>query len=328
MGGLFFCEKFFYNTLIMRKYILKRLIQLLPILFCMTFLTFSLMQFGMIDAADIIYEQSGSVDSAVVEAKRRELGLDRLFLIQYFDWLKSVSKFDLGTSYISGKPVFETFVDKFPATFWLVLISMIFTLAMSIPLGIISAINSNAKIDYIIRFFAFVGNSLPNFFVGLVLMYIFALKLDLFSIIDKTEDFKEVILPAATLAISMTSKYTRQIRALTLEEINKPYVIGAKARGISEFNILKSVLKCVSLTLITLIALSVGSLLGGATVVETVFMWDGVGRLAVNAALMRDYPVLQAYVLFISVVYVVVNLLADIAYYYLDPRVNLEERRR
>jgi len=311
----------------MKKYILKRLLQLLPILFCMTFLTFTLMQFGMTDAADIIYEQSGSVDSAVVEAKRRELGLDRPFLIQYFDWLKNVFNFDLGRSYISEKPVFEMFVDKFPATFLLMLVSMIFTLAVSIPLGIISALNSNAKIDYIIRFFAFVGNSLPNFFVGLVLMYIFALKLDLFSIVEKTGNFKEVILPAATLAISMTSKYTRQIRALTLEEINQPYVIGAKARGISEFNILKSVLKCVSLTLITLIALSIGSLLGGATIVETVFMWDGVGMLAVNAALMRDYPVLQAYVLFISVVYVVVNLLADIAYYYLDPRMKFEQTR-
>lgn len=311
----------------MKKYILKRLLQLLPILFCMTFLTFTLMQFGMTDAADIIYEQSGSVDSAVVEAKRRELGLDRPFLIQYFDWLKNVFNFDLGRSYISEKPVFEMFVDKFPATFLLMLVSMIFTLAVSIPLGIISALNSNAKIDYIIRFFAFVGNSLPNFFVGLVLMYIFALKLDLFSIVEKTGDFKEVILPAATLAISMTSKYTRQIRALTLEEINQPYVIGAKARGISEFNVLKSVLKCVSLTLITLISLSIGSLLGGATIVETVFMWDGVGRLAVNAALMRDYPILQAYVLFISVVYVAVNLLADIAYYYLDPRMKFEQTR-
>jgi len=311
----------------MKKYILKRLLQLLPILFCMTFLTFTLMQFGMTDAADIIYEQSGSVESTVIEAKRRELGLDRPFLIQYFDWLKNVFNFDLGTSYISEKPVFEIFVDKFPATFLLMLVSMIFTLAVSIPLGIISALNSNAKIDYIIRFFAFVGNSLPNFFVGLVLMYIFALKLDLFSIVEKTGDFKEVILPAATLAISMTSKYTRQIRALTLEEINQPYVIGAKARGISKFNILKSVLKCVSLTLITLVALSIGSLLGGATIVETVFMWDGIGRLAVNAALMRDYPVLQAYVLFISVVYVAVNLLADIAYFYLDPRVKSEERR-
>ena len=311
----------------MKKYILKRLLQLLPILFCMTFLTFTLMQFGMTDAADIIYEQSGSVDSAVVETKRRELGLDRPFLIQYFDWLKNVFNFDLGRSYISEKPVFEMFVDKFPATFLLMLVSMIFTLAVSIPLGIISALNSNAKIDYIIRFFAFVGNSLPNFFVGLVLMYIFALKLDLFSIVEKTGDFKEVILPAATLAISMTSKYTRQIRALTLEEINQPYVIGAKARGISEFNVLKSVLKCVSLTLITLIALSIGSLLGGATIVETVFMWDGVGRLAVNAALMRDYPILQAYVLFISVVYVAVNLLADIAYYYLDPRMKFEQTR-
>lgn len=313
----------------MKKFVLNRLLQLLPILFCMTFLTFSLMQFGMIDVVDIIYEQSGSVDSAVTEAKRRELGIDKHFIAQYIEWLKNILNLDLGNSYISGKPVFETFVGKIPATFVLMAVAMLFTLAISIPLGIVSAVKSNKKIDYIIRFFAFVGNSLPNFFVGLVLMYIFALKLNLFPIIAKTGNFQEVILPAATLAVSMVSKYTRQIRALVLEELNKPYVIGARARGISEFNILtKSLLKCVSLPLITLVALSVGSLLGGAAIVETIFVWDGVGKLAVSAALMRDYPILQAYILFISIVYVAINLLADIAYYYLDPRFKYEETRR
>lgn len=279
------------------------------------------MQFGMTDAVDVMYGENGSVQDEVLLAKRNELGLDKPVLEQYFDWLKNLTNCDLGKSYISGRPVFETFVEKFPQTLLLMAVSMVLTLSISIPLGFIAAIYSNKNIDYIIRFFSFVGNSLPNFFVGLVFLYIFALKLDLFPIVAKTGGFTEVLLPAATLAFSMVSKYTRQIRTLVLEELNKPYVIGVRARGIPEYKILTGgVLKCVSITLITLIALSIGSLLGGAAIVETIFLWDGIGKLAVNAALMRDYPILQAYVLFISVVYVVVNLFADVLYYFLDPR--------
>ena len=306
----------------MKQHIISRLIQLIPIILGISFITFFMMRLSMTDAVDMMYGETGGASAEVMEAKRVELGLNESFWTQYFNWLKNAICFDLGNSYISGESVFVTFLDKLPKTVLLTALSLALTLMASVPLGIIAAVKQNGKLDLIIRFLSFIGNSLPNFFVGLLLIYFLSLKLNLFPIVGLSDSLTGVILPAVTLAIAMTAKYIRQIRALTLAELNKPYIIGARARGISEFNILfKGVLKSISLTLITLVALSVGSLLGGAAIVETVFMWDGVGKLAVDAINMRDYPMLQAYVLMLSVIYVTINLVADILYGVLDPRV-------
>ena len=157
---------------------------------------------------------------------------------------------------------------------------------------------------------------MPNFFAGLLLIYLLALKLNLLPIIGAS-----VIMPALTLTIAMSAKYTRQIRAVVLEELNKDYVIGARARGVSEIKILlEHVLRSVLIVIITLLALSIGNLLGGTAIVETIFMWDGVGKMAVDAILMRDYPIIQAYVVWMSIIYVAVNLIADIFAKFLDPR--------
>lgn len=304
----------------MKKYIFNRLIQLIPILIGVTFLTFTMMQFAADDAVDKIFEQSGSVSEEIKSAKRAELGLDKPFLIQYFDWFKNLITFDMGKSFISGKLVFETFAEKLPATFELMLVSVLLTIFIATPLGIFSAVRQNKFFDYVIRFFSFAGNSMPNFFAGLLLIYFLALKLNLLPIIGQS-----VIMPALTLTISMSSKYIRQIRAVVLEELNKDYVIGARARGISEVEILiKHVLRSVMIVIITLLALSIGSLLGGTAIVETIFMWDGVGKMAVDAILMRDYPLIQAYVVWMSIIYVFVNLIADIFAMYLDPRLRHE----
>ncbi len=304
----------------MRKYIFSRLIQLVPILLGITFLTFGMMQFTADDAVDKIYEQSGSVTEELKAAKRAELGLDQPFLIQYGNWLKGVVTGDMGRSFISGKLVFETFLEKLPATIELMLVSISLTIFIATPLGILSAVNQNKFSDYLIRAVTFVGNSMPNFFVALLLIYFLALKLNLLPIIGAN-----VIMPALTLTISMGAKYTRQIRAIVLEELAKPYVIGARALGFSEFTILtKSVLRSTLVVIITLLALSIGSLLGGTAIVETIFMWDGVGKMAVDAILMRDYPLIQAYVVWMAVIYVLVNLAADLLYRWLDPRVAYE----
>ncbi len=301
----------------MRKYIFSRLIQLVPILFGITFFTFAMMQFAAGDAVDIIYEQSGSVAEEIKAARRAELGLDKPFLVQYGNWLKGILTGDLGRSFISGKLVFETFAEKLPATFELMFVSILLTIFFATPLGILAAVNQNRPLDYLIRTLSFVGNSLPNFFVGLLLIYFLALKLKLLPIIGQN-----VIMPALTLTIAMGAKYTRQIRAVVLEELNKPYVVGARSRGVSEFTILtKSVLRSTLIVIITLLALSTGSLLGGTAIVETIFMWDGVGKMAVDAILMRDYPLIQAYVVWMAIIYVVINLLADLLYRWLDPRV-------
>ncbi len=303
----------------MKKYFLARIIQLVPILFGITFLTFGMMQFAAGDAVDIIYEQSGSVDESIKAAKRAELGLDQPFAIQYVRWLGGVLSGDLGNSFISGKPVFDTFADKLPATVELMFVSLALTILIATPLGIISAVKQNRPLDWLIRTLTFVGNSLPNFFVGLLLIYFLALKLNLLPIIGQS-----VVMPALTLAIAMGAKYTRQIRAVVLEELEKPYVTGARSRGVDEFTILtRSVLPSTLIVIVTLVALSTGSLLGGTAIVETIFMWDGVGKMAVDAILMRDYPLIQAYVVWMSAIYVLVNLAADLLYRRLDPRVRL-----
>lgn len=301
----------------MKKYFFARIIQLVPILFGITFLTFGMMQFAAGDAVDIIYEQSGSVDESIKAAKRAELGLDQPFAIQYVRWLGGVLTGDLGRSFISGKLVFDTFADKLPATVELMFVSLALTILIATPLGILSAVNQNRPLDWLIRVLTFVGNSLPNFFVGLLLIYFLALKLNLLPIIGQS-----VVMPALTLTIAMGAKYTRQIRAVVLEELEKPYVTGARSRGVDEFTILtRSVLRSTLIMIVTLLALSTGSLLGGTAIVETIFMWDGVGKMAVDAILMRDYPLIQAYVVWMSVIYVFVNLAADLLYHWLDPRV-------
>lgn len=301
----------------MKKYFLARLVQLVPILFGITFLTFGMMQFTSVDAVDIIYEQSGSVAEEIKAAKRAELGLDQPFLIQYGKWLGGVLTGDMGKSFISGKLVFETFADKLPATIELMLVSILLTILFAIPLGILAAVNQNRPLDYFIRTLTFVGNSMPNFFVGLLLIYFLALKLNLLPIIGQS-----VIMPALTLTIAMGAKYTRQIRAVVLEELDKPYVVGARSRGVPEWTILtKSVLRSTLIMIITLLALSMGSLLGGTAIVETIFMWDGVGKMAVDAILTRDYPLIQAYVVWMAIIYVFMNLTADLLYHWLDPRV-------
>ncbi len=309
----------------MRGYVIGRLLQLIPILLGITFLTFSMMQLTADDAVDIMYEKGGSVSEEVKAERRAELGLDQPFLIQYGAWLQGAVTGDMGNSYISGKPVFETFTDKLPATAELMLISILLTAGFAIPLGIFSAVHQDERIDYVIRLISFVGNSLPNFFVGLLLIYFFSLQLKLLPIMG-SGDWRSAILPALTLAIAMGSKYTRQVRAMVLEEMEKPYVMGARSRGVSEFTILtKSVLPSTFILLITLLALSMGSLLGGTAIVETIFMWDGVGKMVVDAILSRDYPMIQVYVVWMSIIYVLVNLMADLIYRILDPRVRYGE---
>lgn len=319
----------------MGRYVAKRLLQLVPILLGITLISFLLMRVAGGDAVETMLESQGvAVSQEVIDAKRHELGLDRPFLEQYASWLGGVLRGDMGTSYISGKDVWATFVSKLPATMLLTLTSIVATVVVSVPLGILAATRQNRLSDYLIRFVSFVGNSLPNFFIALLLVYVFAIRLGWLPAISRNVggtgavNWAGIVLPTATLAIAMSCKYTRQIRAAVLDELRKPYVAGARARGIPEWRILlRSVLRCVLVTLVTLLALSVGDLLGGTAIVETIFMWDGVGKLAVDSISMRDYPVILAYVMWMAIIYVVVNLAADLLYRWLDPRVRLEEQR-
>ena len=308
----------------MRTYVVKRLIQLIPVLLGITFLSFAMMRIAGSDAITELYGDKGAVAQEIVDAKRAELGLDRPFLTQYVSWLGGLLTGDMGKSYVSGRDVFQTFVSKLPATLLLTALSILVTVIISIPLGVLAAVNHDRLIDYALRVLSFIGNSLPNFFVALLLMQLLAIRWKLLPVLSSGTGLKSAVMPTLTLAIAMSAKYMRQVRATVLEELNKEYVAGAKARGIRDRVILwRSVLKSSMLTIITLLALSVGSLLGGTAIIESIFMWDGVGKLAVDAITLRDYPLIQAYVVWMAVIYVLVNLITDLLYHAFDPRIRL-----
>ena len=309
-------------------YIIKRVLQLIPILFAITFLSFAMMRLA---GSDVVEQKMLNTEQVISETQldmaREQLGLNSPFLVQYFRWLSNLLHGDMGVSYVSGKDVFETFVSKLPATILLTITSIALTVIISIPLGVISAVYQNKFIDYIIRFFSFIGNSLPNFFVSLVLMYFLGIRLGWLPIISKDINSTSIIMPTLTLAIAMSSKYLRQVRTTVLDELSKDYIVGAKARGVKfSITLIGSVLRATLVTIITLLALSIGSLLGGTAIVESIFMWDGVGKMAVDAINMRDYPIIQAYVMWMAIIYVIVNLITDLSYRFLDPRIRLGDR--
>ncbi len=308
----------------MKKYVLHRFLQLIPVLIGITFLSFAMMRLAGSDAIIELYGDKGAVAEEIIAAKQAELGLDKPFLTQYLAWVGGMMRGDMGVSYVSGKEVFGTFISKLPATLLLTALSIGMTVVISIPLGVLAAVRHDRFTDYFLRFFSFVGNSLPNFFVALLLMQVFSIKLKWLPVISKGLSVQSAMLPTLTLAIAMSAKYMRQVRATVLEELNKDYVIGAKARGVRSCVVLwKSVLKSSMLTIITLLALSIGNLLGGTAIIESIFMWDGVGKLAVDAITMRDYPMIQAYVVWMAIIYVIVNLITDLLYHALDPRIRL-----
>ena len=305
----------------MKKYILHRLLYLIPILLGITLFTFILLH-STNDIVDIMELNRGVVYSEATKTQiRQDLGLDQPIFIQYLNWLLSILSGNMGTSYLSGKDVSSLFFDKLPQTLYLTLSSILLTLLISLPLGILSAIKQNKIIDYIIRLFSFIGNSLPGFVVALILIYIFSVQLKLIPVLIDN-NFIGLILPSIALALPMSAKYIRQIRIVVIEQLHQDYVSCAKARGLKLSTILiHSILKMITLPLLTLICLSIGSLLGGSAIIETIFRWDGVGKLAIDAINLRDYPIVLAYVFYLSLIYMFSNLIADILYHYLDPRI-------
>ncbi|WP_330566217.1 nickel ABC transporter permease [Romboutsia sp. Marseille-P6047] len=304
------------------KYILKRILGTIPLLIIVSFISFSLMNLSSSDPAEIMLSSQGTVVTPeLLESVRSDMGLDKPFLTQYINWLKSVSHGDLGTSYSSGRSVITELREYLPYTIVLAASSMILTLIVSIPLGIISAVKKDKFIDHLIRGLTFIGNSIPGFLLALILLLIFSLKFKLLPILSES-GFKSIILPTITLSVAMTSKYIRQIRAVVIEELEKGYVKGSRSRGIKEGVILyKNVLKNIMITVITLTGLSMGSLMGGTAIVESIFVWPGIGNLALSAIANRDYPIIQGYVLWMAVIFIVINLITDLLYKIVDPRV-------
>ncbi len=298
---------------------------MLIVLIGISFLTFLLTYMSPGDPVRNMYTASGIVptESELNEA-REALGFNDPFIVRYGKWVGNCLRGDFGESFSMNKPVADLLLARLWPTLKLTLMSLLFMLIVAVPLGILSAVYKNKPIDYVVRSVTFFGVSLPNFWVGLMLILVFCVNLRMFNVVASEGTLKDVVLPAVTLAIAMSAKYTRQVRTAVLEELGSDYVIGLRARGVAEWKILWfNVLPNSFLPLITMLGISIGSLLGGTSVVEVVFSYPGLGNLAVNAILSSDYNLIQGYVLWVSVIYMVVNLIVDISYNYVDPRIRL-----
>lgn len=306
----------------MRRSIVRRVLQFIPVLLGITFLAFLLIYLSPSDPVSVRMSAGGiSVSPEIMESMRRSMGLDRPLLVQYGDWLWNILHGNMGKSYITDADVLDQILKALPYTLKMAGASLLLTLCISIPVGILTAAMQNSKFDYMVRVMAFVGNALPNFIIALCLMFIFSYRLGWIPVLATTKPIG-LILPALTLALVMSSRYIRQIRAAMLDELGKGYVVGLRSRGLSETTILyKNVLKNIMVTVITLTGISLGSLLGGTVIVETVFTWPGLGSLIMEGISQRDYPVVQAVIVWMASAFMVVNLLTDISYTVFNPKI-------
>ena len=306
----------------MRRSIVRRVLQFIPVLLGITFLAFLLIYLSPSDPVSVRMSAGGiSVSPEIMESMRRSMGLDRPLLIQYGDWLWNILHGNMGKSYITDADVLDQILKALPYTLKMAGASLLLTLCISIPVGLLTAAMQNSKFDYVVRVMAFVGNALPNFIIALCLMFIFSYRLGWIPVLATTKPIG-LILPALTLALVMSSRYIRQIRAAMLDELGKGYVVGLRSRGLSETTILyKNVLKNIMVTVITLTGISLGSLLGGTVIVETVFTWPGLGSLIMEGISQRDYPVVQAVIVWMASAFMVVNLLTDISYTVFNPKI-------
>ena len=298
-----------------KKKLALRLAQILVVLVGISFVTFLLTYLSPGDPVRNMYTAAGIMPTEELVAEtREELGLNDPLPTQYLRWLRNCLRGDFGKSYTLNKPVTELLLGRLWPTVKLTLLSMGLMLLLAVPLGMLSAVYKDRWIDYLVR--------------GL-LMLAFCVQINVFPVISSAGDLRSIFLPALTLALAMSSKYTRQVRTAVLEEMNQDYVVGARARGVRESVILwRNVFPNALLPLITMFGLSVGSLLGGTSVVEVIFSYPGLGNLAVSAITSSDYNLIQGYVLWLALIYMVINLLVDASYGAVDPRMRAKEQIR
>mgnify|MGYP002743824768 FL=1 len=304
------------------SHLVRRCAQFIPVFFGITVLSFTLIHLAPSDPVSVRLSLGGiAVDPTAAAQMRTEMGLDRPLPIQYGDWLMRFLHGDMGISYRSDRPVAAMLLQALPYTLAIAASAMLLTLLISLPLGIAIAAYRNSALDCTVRFLTFIGNAVPSFIVGILLMFLFSYQLGWIPVLAGNSPIG-MVLPTAALALIMSARYIRQIRAATLDELAKDYIVGLRARGITERRILfGNVLKNIMGVVVTLTAISVGSLLGGVVIIETLFSRPGVGSLLMTAINSRDYPVIQAAVVWMVLAYFVVNLLADLSYRRFNPRV-------
>ena len=317
----------------MWAYILRRMIQLLPVILLSSFLVFMLLHLVPGDPAETVAGPDATPD--VIEAVRQKMGLNRPLPVQYGIWLGHLSRADLGESYISKMPVIDLVGYAFPATIQLSLAALFLSLAISLPLGVLASLKQGSKLDLFVQGYTALGLGVPNFWLGILLILVFALLLGVLppgGRIDPLQSpmmgLKTLILPALTLGIHISAVFTRFVRAAMLEVLHEDYVRTARSKGLQErVVVVRHALRSALVPVVTVVGLQFGRLLGGAVVVESVFAWPGVGRLIIQAVEQRDYTVVQASLLWLVLVFLLINLITDITYAFLDPRIRLTQGR-
>lgn len=308
----------------MKNFILKRLISIIPILVGISFLSFFIINLSPSDPAEVALRVNEIVPTEeAIETMREELGLDKPFFQRYKIWLSSSLKGDFGTSYVNKKMVSDEIAKALPATLKLASVSLVITLVVSIGAGVFCAVYENSIGDKITRGIIFLSTAMPSFWVGILLIWIFSVKFNLFPT-SGMEKASSVVLPAITLSLSYISTYVRLIRNNMVQNKRENYVLYARVRGLKESTIIKHVFKNSLQTSITALGMSIPKLIAGTVVVENIFAWPGIGRLCVTAIYNRDYPIIQAYILIMALLFVVCNLLVDIFSAVLDPRMRRE----
>jgi peptide/nickel transport system permease protein len=317
----------------MLKYIIRRLLQAIPLLFIITVISFSIITLAPGDPVYMFVnpEQLSPQDLDLI---RHQLGLDRPIHIRYVIWLGNALKLNFGNSFLTGRPVMDMLFEAIPNTLILALASTIFALLVAIPAGIISAVKRNTWWDYVFSTVSFIGMSLPSFWFGLMLILFFSLKLGILPTAGMRANFDEfvlldrlshMIMPMLVLGMGAMAGQMRQLRGAMLEVIRQDYIRTARSKGLKErVVILKHGLRNALLPTITLLGFIIPSLFGGAVVTESIFSWPGVGRIAINAAFTRDYPIIMGNLMITSTMVILGSLIADLLYAVADPRIKYD----
>ena len=308
----------------MHKYILKRLLMLIPVILGVTFIVFFILNLSPGDPAAMILGEQATAEA--IEMKREELGLNDPILVRYFNYMKDLLHGDMGVSYRNSISVWEQVIDRFPNTVVLAIAGILVALLIGIPLGILSAKKQNTIIDNISMVLSLIGVSMPNFWFGLLVVMLFALKLGWLPSQGMGEGFVplllSLILPALTLGTGSAGTIARMTRSSMLEVIRQDYISTARAKGVDERTVTyQHMLRNALIPIITAVGLQFGSLLGGAMLTETVFSWPGLGRLMVENIKSKDIPMVLGCVVFLATMFTIVNLLVDIVYAFVDPRI-------
>lgn len=308
----------------MKKYIARRLLGIIPLLMGISFIAFVLINLSQSDPAEVALRVNAVTPTEeAVQEMREELGLDKSFMERYTIWVKNSLQGEFGNSFVSKKPVLSEMKQAIPATLLLAFVALVIILFVSILAAVLCTMYEDRLIDRMIRTNVFFSEAIPSFWLGLLLMWLFSVKLNWFPT-SGMETASSVILPAFTLAFAYISTYVRLLRNNMIQNKGENYVLYARARGLKEGTILRHIFKNSLQSAITALGMSIPKLIAGTVVVESIFAWPGIGRLCVTAIFNRDYPIIQAYVLLMAVLFVIFNLLVDIITMVVDPRLRKE----